>query len=433
MPWSWPRIGDPSSASFPDSGGKGGVLASNGADWERVGPGSDGQVVGYDSALPGGVGPITIEGPLSSASLYAGDFDDLVTEGAHRGDGTNANSPAGWTGSTYVIVVRIADGGSTYLLQLAFSGDAVQYAQRRSNDGGTSWTAWTVVTETTTTIKTKRPLRTINGSSLEGSGDIEVNALANPTNNRISGDWDSVVDAGVYRGSGTPTNSPAGYGGNSFMIVITEEGSSPTGVLQISVDGSGAGYASRRSNDNGSTWSNWFVVSGSNTGDETTTTIKTKRPIRTINGNSLEGSGNISFGLVGSAFFLNNDFSTNFSFGTSHNLSNDLTFEFDYTPGAAGRRLDVLVMFDYSFSGWGGDEFLAELSETTTTTQMSEVREPFADASGGGSRGASLSPILGSIETTSTNQVTFEVRISKLSGDDNITLRSARAVVYEHA
>lgn len=34
--------------------------------------------------------------------------------------------------------------------------------------------------------------------------------------------------------------------------------------------------------------------SGSNTGDETTGTIQTKRPIKTVNGNSLEGSGNIT-------------------------------------------------------------------------------------------------------------------------------------------
>lgn len=37
-------------------------------------------------------------------------------------------------------------------------------------------------------------------------------------------------------------------------------------------------------------------ISGTNTGDETTSTIQTKRPIKTINGNSLEGSGNISVG-----------------------------------------------------------------------------------------------------------------------------------------
>ena len=38
-------------------------------------------------------------------------------------------------------------------------------------------------------------------------------------------------------------------------------------------------------------------LSGTNTGDETTVSIQTKRPIKTINGNSVEGSGNISISV----------------------------------------------------------------------------------------------------------------------------------------
>jgi hypothetical protein len=36
------------------------------------------------------------------------------------------------------------------------------------------------------------------------------------------------------------------------------------------------------------------AISGTNTGDETTSSIQTKRPLKTVNGNSLEGSGNIT-------------------------------------------------------------------------------------------------------------------------------------------
>ena len=39
--------------------------------------------------------------------------------------------------------------------------------------------------------------------------------------------------------------------------------------------------------------SNLDNQSGINTGDETTTTIQTKRPLKTVNGESLEGSGNV--------------------------------------------------------------------------------------------------------------------------------------------
>ena len=38
-------------------------------------------------------------------------------------------------------------------------------------------------------------------------------------------------------------------------------------------------------------------TSGTNTGDETTLTIKAKRPIKTVNGQSLEGSGNVVIGV----------------------------------------------------------------------------------------------------------------------------------------
>lgn len=37
-------------------------------------------------------------------------------------------------------------------------------------------------------------------------------------------------------------------------------------------------------------------ITGTNTGDETTATIQSKRPLKTVNGNSLEGTGNVVVG-----------------------------------------------------------------------------------------------------------------------------------------
>ena len=75
-------------------------------------------------------------------------------------------------------------------------------------------------------------------------------------------------------------------------------------------------------------------TSGTNTGDETTGTIQSKRPIKTINGNSLEGAGDVEIVLNSSGFFASNilTFENNFGnyFGTKDvprtgSLTTDLT------------------------------------------------------------------------------------------------------------
>ncbi len=54
-------------------------------------------------------------------------------------------------------------------------------------------------------------------------------------------------------------------------------------------------------------------LSGTNTGDETTSSIQTKRPLKTINGNSLEGTGDIAIdGGVTQTYVENNFISKNY-------------------------------------------------------------------------------------------------------------------------
>jgi len=137
--------------------------------------------------------------------------------------------------------------------------------------------------ETTATIQTKRPLKTIEGNSLEGAGNIDLDksdvGLGNVDNTSdadkpISDDTQTALDGkkndfaentAFNKDFGTNTNTV--LEGNTRIITPTE----------ITTIGN---------------------QSGTNTGDETTTTIQTKRPIKTVNGNSLEGNGNVQITAV---------------------------------------------------------------------------------------------------------------------------------------
>ena len=101
--------------------------------------------------------------------------------------------------------------------------------------------------ETTATIQTKRLLKTVGGESLEGAGNIDL------------------PDNGVQSVTGD------GVGGTAEDVVLS--------------------FPNADEVDDSST-TNKFAT-GTNTGDETTGTIQTKRPLKTINGDSLEGIGNI--------------------------------------------------------------------------------------------------------------------------------------------
>ena len=100
--------------------------------------------------------------------------------------------------------------------------------------------------ETTATIQTKRPLKTVGGESLEGSGNI------------------AIPDSGVQSVTGD------GVGGTAENVILS--------------------FPNADQVDDSAT-TNKFAT-GTNTGDETTATIQTKRPLKTLNSKSLEGTGN---------------------------------------------------------------------------------------------------------------------------------------------
>lgn len=112
--------------------------------------------------------------------------------------------------------------------------------------------------EDNASIIAKRPLKTVGGQSLEGSGDISIPAQG----------VQSVTGDGV---GGTPEDIVMSFPSSSEITEDTDKKFVTDSDLV--------------------TLSN---TSGTNTGDETTSTIQTKRPLKNINGQSIEGTGNIS-------------------------------------------------------------------------------------------------------------------------------------------
>ena len=92
-------------------------------------------------------------------------------------------------------------------------------------------------------------------------------------------------------------------------------------------------------------------TSGTNTGDETTSTIQTKRPLKTVNNTSLEGTGNIE--ILGGVESVN---------GESGDV--ELTAEDIDTTATSGKTIK------------------AEIDENPTATQLGRIKAVFDSNSG---------------------------------------------------
>ena len=132
--------------------------------------------------------------------------------------------------------------------------------------------------ETTATIQSKRPLKTIEGNILEGSGDINITSdnvglglvdntsdlnkpISTATQNALNNKKDDFTENNAF-------NKSFGLASGDVLEGDTRT-ITPTEITTISNQ------------------------SGTNTGDETTSSIQTKRPLKTVNGTTLEGAGDI--------------------------------------------------------------------------------------------------------------------------------------------
>ena len=96
-----------------------------------------------------------------------------------------------------------------------------------------------------------------------------------------------------------------------------------------------------------------------------------------------------------------------------------------FTPKSTNSTL--LIEFDasYSITGRSTDEFKAELRYGSTV--LFEKRQRFdGGGAGGGTRGSTILPISAVYTNTTTGAKTFNVLISRLAGDDAITVNNNR-------
>jgi hypothetical protein len=124
-------------------------------------------------------------------------------------------------------------------------------------------------------------IKTINGETLLGSGNLVVTS-------------DSGISAVAIVGANGITGASVNTLGVA-NVTLALGAITPTSVNSIVLSGSSTPTLAVTGTSS---------VSGTNTGDETTASIQTKRPLKTINSESLEGSGNIVIG-GGSATQIN--------------------------------------------------------------------------------------------------------------------------------
>lgn len=189
--------------------------------------------------------------------------------------------------------------------------------------------------ETTTSIQTKRPLKTIEGQSLEGIGDIDLTAvdvgLGNVDNTSdadkpISTAQQTALDGKLAKASNlsdvlnrqTSLNNLTDASNATNEYILTKDTATGNAVFKPAPGGAGGtnlsttitGTTVAINSDTGNdatipsaTSSNAGVLTSAdktkldgvepNATADTTASIQTKRPLKTVQGQSLEGTGNI--------------------------------------------------------------------------------------------------------------------------------------------
>lgn len=174
------------------------------------------------------------------------------------------------------------------------------------------------------------------------------------------------------------------------------------------------------------------TLSGSNTGDETTSSIQTKRPLKTVNGNSLEGSGNIAIAATtnlstsqtATQVVINSDTGTDATIplgnGTNAGVSSN-----DYTtteksklagisPGATANSSDATLLNRANHTG------------TQTSSTISDFQESVEDIIG-------TKVVAGSNVTITYDDVTGNTTVSASSGGSSAPAGSNKQVQYNNA
>ncbi len=140
------------------------------------------------------------------------------------------------------------------------------------------------------------------------------------------------------------------------------------------------------------------ATSGANTGDETLLTLQTKRPLKTINNNSLEGVGDIPFPVFGGGVFdgtLATTFSTTSNAGYTTNALTTVVSTFSVPSLLNGATYTCLIKWNFNktrttssvkFGLYVNNVLVSEIMEiesVDTTNKLTEVTfESFIAISG---------------------------------------------------
>ena len=117
-------------------------------------------------------------------------------------------------------------------------------------------------------------------------------------------------------------------------------------------------------------------ATGTNTGDETTATIKSKRPVKTLNSKSLEGTGDQT--LDGTEVFLVDGgiVSVTAAIGDLENSVTDLETDIKTIQSFPTQETTAFTVADGSDRAWIDCDFAAETEVTITATSVTVIGEP---------------------------------------------------------
>jgi len=173
-------------------------------------------------------------------------------------------------------------------------------------------------------------------------------------------------------------------------------------LIQKPVDGSGSGVQTVTGDGVGGTASDVVLVfpnadevddstttnkfaTGTNTGDETTATIQSKRPLKTVNGSTLEGTGNV---VTPDTTYTDAEIKTKYESNADTNAFTDAektnlgnqsgtnTGDKKTVESFPTQETTAFTVADNSDRAWIDCDFAAETEVTITATSVTVIGEP---------------------------------------------------------
>lgn len=93
---------------------------------------------------------------------------------------------------------------------------------------------------------------------------------------------------------------------------------------------------------------------------------------------------------------------------------------YSYTPVSSSSTIIVEYNTMYAVGGTNGDNWRSRIM-INGSSQITNGFQQWADASGGGTRGGTLFPLMGSYTNSSTSAITISIQAARNSSDDNTT------------